>query len=87
MNAIENLNRICGIAFAIFLAGFLGYRAYEWRNDLPKKINRRIEQRMKQMSEDPRYQLPISEMKWPEVKFKVENLQGFNPGTFPAQPR
>jgi hypothetical protein len=85
MNAIENLNKICGIVFAIFLAGFLGYRAYEWRNDLPKKWDRKIQERLKQMADDPRYQLPISEMKFPEVKFNIENLQGFNPGTFPAR--
>jgi hypothetical protein len=82
MNALYYINKIVGIAFAAALTAFVGYRAYLWRNDLAAETGRRLEQRIKQMSEDPRYQLPTSEIEWPDVKFSVENLQGFNGGAF-----
>jgi hypothetical protein len=80
MNALYYLNKIVGIAFAVGLTAFVGYRAYLWRNDVAAEAGKRLEQRLKQMSEDPRYQLPTSEIKWPEVKFSVETMQGFNAG-------
>ena len=86
MNAIESLNKYLGIAFGVFLAGFLGYRAYVWRSELPKKLNERLKHRIAKMSEDPRYQMPISEMKFPKVEFNMSNMQGFNPGSLTVQP-
>jgi hypothetical protein len=55
MNALYHANKIVGVAFALGLAGFAGYRAYEWRNDmsrdLHKEAQRRLNRRLTELSE------------------------------------
>ncbi len=76
MNVVEQLNKALGIAFAIGLTAFLVYRGYLWREELSKEAGRRLQHRVKQMSDDPRYQLPVSDFKPLDVKFSMESLQG-----------
>lgn len=76
MNAVEQLNKALGIAFAVGLSAFLAYRGYLWRQELSKEAGRRLQHRVKQMSEDPRYRLPESDFKALDVKFSVESLRG-----------
>ncbi len=85
MNFIESVNKIVGIAFTVALTGFVGYRAYLWRNDMAKEAGKRLQHRIVQMSEDPRYQLPKSEIKWPEVKLPANGWQGVGGGGHAAR--
>jgi hypothetical protein len=55
MNALYHANKIVGLAFAIGLVGFAGYRAHVWRNEtsrnLHKEAERRLHRRLTEISE------------------------------------
>ncbi len=86
MNMIELINRIAGIAFAVALTAFLGYRAYLWRNDMAKEAGKRLQHRIVQMSDDPRYQLPVMKPAYSDVKISPDTWKGFTSG-YPGQPK
>ena len=60
MNTLYYINKFVGVAFALGLAVFVGFRVVQWRDQASKDAAQRFQKRIQRISEDSAAQFPIS---------------------------
>ena len=77
MNTFYYLNRAVGIAFALVLVGVAGYWAIVWRDDMRQEAGRRLQHRIKQISDQTAAEFDWKAPDWGESTISSDHWSDF----------